>query len=138
MKAVSDALAAQVQQLDRSFRGFSPEEQKKPAKTSASSLPSPPATPGARPKRFSPRGSCRSVEKIAFQLSAGAALVDPALQEKIGLSAEQRRRLNAVYEQAGEKMQQLQRDTAAQVMQLLDEEQTAELKKQTQPAAETA
>ena len=52
------------------------------------------------------------------------------MQEKLGLSPEQRQRLNAVYEQAGEKMQQLQRDTATQVMQLLDEEQAAELKKQ--------
>src|SRR5208337_3698910 len=77
------------------------------------------------------------VEKIAFQLSAGAALADPALQEKVGLSAEQRRRLNALYEQAGEKMQQLQRDTAAQAVQLLDDEQAAELKKQINPPPKT-
>ena len=76
------------------------------------------------------------MEKIAFQLSAAGALSDPGLQEKLGLSPEQRRRLTAVYEQAGEKMQQLQRDTAAQVMQLLDEEQAAELKKQLDYAAE--
>ena len=72
----------------------------------------------------------RVVEKIAFQLSAAAALANPALQDKLDLSPEQRRRLTAIYEQAGEKMQQLQRDTAVQVMQLLDADQTAELKNQ--------
>ena len=58
---------------------------------------------------------------------------NPALQEKVRLTAEQRQKLTAVYEKAGEKMQQLQRDTAEQVMLLLDEEQAAELKKQMQP-----
>ena len=52
------------------------------------------------------------------------------MQEKLGLRPEQRQSLTAIYEQAGEKMQQLQRDTAAQVVQLLDDEQAAELKKQ--------
>ncbi len=70
------------------------------------------------------------MKKVAFELSATLALADPKTQEKIGLTAEQRERLNQVFEQAGEKMQQLQRDTAQQTMQVLDEEQAAALKSQ--------
>ena len=68
------------------------------------------------------------MKKIAFELSATFALADPKTQEKIGLSAEQRQRLNEVFEQAGEKMQQLQRETSQRTLQLLDEEQAAALK----------
>ncbi len=60
LRAVSDAYAAQVQQLDKSYRGFSPEEQKTRAETSATSFPSPLAAPSARPRRFSTQVSCRS------------------------------------------------------------------------------
>jgi uncharacterized protein YbaP (TraB family) len=70
------------------------------------------------------------VQRIGFELSASAALADPSTQEKMGLSPEQRKRLNSVYEKAGEKMQQLQRETATQVMELLDDDQAAALKRQ--------
>jgi len=130
LKAVSDGLAASFQRLDKSFREFSPQEQQDRTKDFTDQAAQ--AARNARRKAeavLTPR-QLQAVEKIAFQLSAAAALSNPALQEKLGLSPEQRQRLNVVYERAGEKMQQLQRDTATQVMQLLDEEQAAELKKQ--------
>jgi hypothetical protein len=130
LKAVSDGFAASFQRLDKSFREFSPEEQKTRAKEFSDQVGQ--FARNARRKAeaiLTPR-QLQAVEKIAFQLSAAGALSDPGLQEKLGLSPQQRRRLTAVYEQAGEKMQQLQRDTATQVMQLLDEEQSAQLKKQ--------
>jgi hypothetical protein len=133
LKAVADGYATQVQQLDKWIRGFSPEEQKLRAKDFAEEVAV--FAHNAQHKAeliLTPR-QLQIVEKIAFQLSAGAALTDPALQDKVGLSPEQRRRLNALYEQAGEKMQQLQRETAAQAVQMLDEDQTAELKKQINP-----
>ena len=70
------------------------------------------------------------MKKIAFDLSATLALADPKTQEKIGLSAQQRLRLKEVFDQAGEKMQQLQRDTAQRTMEVLDEDQAAALKAQ--------
>ena len=133
LKTVSDGLAAAFQRFDKSLSELSPEEQESRTKSFSDQ-----ATQLARNARrkaeaiLTPR-QLQAVEKIAFQLSAAGALSDPALQEKLGLSPEQRQRLNAVYEKAGEKMQQLQRDTATQVMQLLDEEQSAELKKQLEP-----
>ena len=74
------------------------------------------------------------MKKIAFDLSATLALADPKTQEKIGLSAEQRQRLKEVFEQAGEKMQQLQRNTSQRTMQVLDEDQAAALKAQMEAA----
>ncbi len=136
LKAVSDGFATSLQKLDKSYAELSAEEQQSRGKSfsdQASQL-----AHNARRKAeaiLTPR-QLQTIEKIAFQLSAAGALSDPALQAKIGLSAEQRQRLTVVYEKAGEKMQQLQRDTATQVMQLLDAEQAAELKKQieSQPA----
>jgi len=133
LKAVSDGLAAAFQKLDKSFQELSPEEQRNPPKNFTDQAGQ--LTRSARRKAEAillPQ-QLQAVEKIAFQLSAAGALSDPALQEKLGLNEEQRQRLTAVYEKAGEKMQQLQRDTAAQVMQLLDGEQAAELKKQLDP-----
>jgi hypothetical protein len=133
LKAVSDGYAAQVQQLEKSFRGFSPEEQKARAKDLGEQIAQFARSAQRKAEAILTPRQLQSVQKIAFQLSAGAALVDPALQEKIGLTAEQRRRLNLVYDQAAEKVQQLQRDTAERVMQLLDDEEAAELKKQLNP-----
>ena len=130
LKAVSDSYSAQVQQLGKSFREFSPEEQKTRAKDLADQIALFARNAQRKAEAVLTPSQLQALEKIAFQLSAGAALADPALQEKVGLSPEQRRKLNAVYEQAGEKMQQLQRDTAEKVVQLLDDKQAAALKKE--------
>ena len=130
LKAVSESLVASFQRLDSSFRELAPEEQQKQRKEMGDQFSQ--LARNAQRKAesiLSPR-QLQAVKNISFQLSAVGALSDPDLQEKLGFSPEQRRRLTAVYEQAGEKMQQLQRDTAAQVMQLLDEGQAAELKRQ--------
>ena len=130
LKAVSDGYVASMQQLDKSFSEFSPEEQQNRAKDINDQVAQLARNAQRKAEAILTPQQLQAVERIAFQLSAAGALSDPGLQEKLGLSPEQRQRLNAVYEQAGEKMQQLQRDTATQVMQLLDEEQSAELKKQ--------
>lgn len=130
LKAVSDGCAAQMQQLNKSFREFSPEEQQIRAKDINDQVAQIARNAQRKAEAILTPQQLRAVERIGFQLSATAALADPGLQEKLGLGPRQRQRLNQVYEQAAEKLQQLQRDTAAQVMQLLDEQQTAELKKQ--------
>jgi hypothetical protein len=122
LKAISDGLAASFQQ----FRELPQEEQQAREKNLSGQF----RDAQRRAKAILTPRQLQAVEKIAFQLSAAGALTDPRLQEKLGLSLEQQRRLTTVYEQAGEKMQQLQRETATQVMQLLDDEQSAALKKQ--------
>jgi len=132
LKTVSEGLAASIKQLGKSFNEFSAEEQKTRAKDINDQVAQLARNAQRKAEAILTLQQLRAVEKVAFQLSASGALANPALnlQEKLDLSPEQRRRLAAIYEQAGEKMQQLQRDTASQVMQLLDEEQAAELKKQ--------
>lgn len=135
LQAVSSGYVAAMQQLEKSYRGFSPEEQQNRAKDINEQVAQ--IAGNARHKAeaiLSPK-QLQTVEKIAFQLSAAGALADPRLQEKLGLRPEQRQRLTAIYEHAAEQMQQLQRDTATQAVQAIDEEQTAELKKliDTQP-----
>ncbi|MGO9109614.1 MAG: hypothetical protein ACLP9L_10295 [Thermoguttaceae bacterium] len=130
LKTVSDGLAASIKQLGKSFNEFSAEEQQTRAKDINDQVAQLARNAQRKAEAILTPQQLRAVGKIAFQLSAAGALSSPELQEKIDLSPEQRKRLTAIYEQAGEKMQQLQRDTAAQVMQLLDEEQAAELKKQ--------
>ncbi len=129
LKAVSDGYMASMQHLDKSFQELSPEEQQKQSKGFGNQAAQGARNAQRRAEAILTPHQLHVVEKIAFQLSATGALSDPGLQEKLGLSPEQRQRLTAVFEQAGEKMQKLQRDTAAQVMPLLDDEQTAELKK---------
>jgi len=130
LKAVSDGYVASMQQLGKSFRELSPEEQQKKGKETSDQVARFSRSAQRKAEAILAPQQLQVVEKIAFQLSAAAALPDPALQEKLGLNSEQRQRLTAVYEQAGEKMQKLQRETAVQVMQLLDDEQTAALKKE--------
>ena len=129
LKAVSANYVAARQRLDKSFREFSPEDQQSRAKEFSEQAAQ--IAHSAQHKAeavLSPR-QLQAVKRIAFQLSAAGALTNPELQEKVGLSEEQRQRLSAVYELAGEKMQQLQRETASQVMEVLADEQAAELKK---------
>jgi hypothetical protein len=130
LKAVSDGYVASMQRLGKSFSEFSPEEQQKRAKDINDQVAQLARNAQRKAEAILAPQQLHIVERIAFQLSAAGALSDPGLQEKLGLSMEQRQRLNAVYEQAGEKLQQLQRDTAIRVMQLLNEQQAAELKKQ--------
>ncbi len=130
LKAVSAGYAASMQRLGKSFNEFSPEEQQKRAKDINDQVAQLARNAQRKAEAILTPQQLRVVERIAFQLSAAGALSDPGLQDKLNLSPEQRQRLNAVYEQAGDKMQQLQRDTATRVMQLLNEEQATELKKQ--------
>jgi len=130
LKAVSDGYVSSMQQLGKSFRELSPEEQQKQTKDFSDQASQLARNARRKAEAILTPQQLHTVEKIVFQLSAAGALSDPGLQEKLGLSPEQRQRLTSIYEHAGEKMQQLQRDTAAQVIQLLDEGQSAELKKQ--------
>jgi hypothetical protein len=130
LKTVSDGLAASMQRLGKTFSEFSAEDQQKRGQDIRDQVAQFAANARRKAETILTPRQLQAVEKIAFQLSATGALADPALQEKVGLSPQQRRRLATIYEQAGDKMQQLQRDTATQVMQLLNEEQSAELKKQ--------
>jgi Spy/CpxP family protein refolding chaperone len=130
LKAVSDGYVASVQKLGKSFREFSPEEQQTRAKDIRDQVTRLARNAQHKAEAILNPEQLEVVEKITFQLAAANFLSDPRMQEKLGLSPLQRQRLSVVYEQAGEKMQQIQRDTAAQVSRLLDEDQTAELKKQ--------
>lgn len=119
-----------MRQFGKSFQDLSPEEQQTQGKDISDQAAQVARSTQRKAAAILTPSQLQVVEKIAFQLSAAAVLSQPSMQAKLDLSPEQRRRLDAVYEQAGEKMQQLQRDTAAQVIQLLDAEQAAELKKQ--------
>ena len=130
LKAVSEAYVASMRQFGKSFQDLSPEEQQTQGKDISDQAAQVARSTQRKAAAILTPSQLQVVEKIAFQLSAAAVLSQPSMQAKLDLSPEQRRRLDAVYEQAGEKMQQLQRDTAAQVIQLLDAEQAAELKKQ--------
>jgi hypothetical protein len=129
LKAISDGLAASFQRMNSSFRGMSQEEQQNRSKEYSDQASQLARNAQQKAEAILTPAQLQAVKKIAFQLSAAGALSDPGLQEKVGLTAEQRKRLDAVYGQSSEKMQLLQRDTATQVIQLLKEEQVAELKK---------
>jgi Spy/CpxP family protein refolding chaperone len=130
LKSISDGYTASMQRLDKTFEQLEPEEKQKQAKDFGEM-----ASQSARNAQRRAEGvldvqQLQAVRKIAFELSATRALADPNVQEKIGLSPAQREHLNQLFERAGEKMQELQRETAQQAAELLDEDQAAELKKQ--------
>ena len=130
LKAVSDGYMATTQRLGKTFDQLDPAEKPKQGKDFADQAAQ--AAQAARQKAeaiLNPQ-QLQTVKKIAFELSATGALADPNMQKSIGLNAEQQQRLAAVYDKAAEKMQQLQRDTAQQVMQVLDEDQAAALRQQ--------
>jgi hypothetical protein len=130
LKTVSDGYSATVQQLGRTFDQLDPEEKQKQGKQYSDKAAQ--AARNAQRKAETILGpqQLQTLKRIAFDLSGTGALADPNVQSKIGLSAEQQQRLTRIFEQAGEKMQQLQRETAAQTMQVLNEQQTAALKVQ--------
>jgi vacuolar-type H+-ATPase subunit H len=130
LKAASDGFSASINQLNKSMEGLSQEEQESRGKEASERAAQFARSAQRKAEAILSPEQLKVVQRVGFELSAAGALADPNLQEKLGLSPEQRRRLNSVYERAGEKMQQLQRDTASQVIQLLDEDQAAALKRQ--------
>jgi Spy/CpxP family protein refolding chaperone len=130
LKAVSDTYGSSMAQLGKSFRELSPEEQQRQGKDIGEQAAQLARNAQRKTEAILTPQQLQAVEKIGFQLSAAAALADPGLQDKLNLSPQQRQRLTTIYEQAAEKVQQLQRDTATQVIELLNATQTAELKKQ--------
>ncbi len=128
LKAISDRYAATLQQLGAAFEKLGPQEKQERGKDVNEQAAQAARNAQRKAESVLTPQQLQAVKKIAFELSATFALADPKTQEKIGLSAEQRQRLNEVFEQAGEKMQQLQRETSQRTLQLLDEEQAAALK----------
>jgi hypothetical protein len=130
LKAVSDGYLAAMQQLGGNFDRLEPEEKQKQGKDFNTQAAQTARDAQRKAETILSPLQLQAVQKIAFELSATRSLADPKVQEKIGLSAEQRQHLSQIFEQAGEKMQQLQRDTAQQTMRVLDEGQAATLKEQ--------
>jgi hypothetical protein len=130
LRTVSDGYLNSVQQLAKTFQDLSPEEQKQQAKEFNDRVAQLARNAQRKAEAILSPKQLQTVQRIAFQLSVAGGLSDPAMQEKLGLSPQQREQLNAIFEQAGEKMQQLQRDTAQQAIEVLDDQQTAALKKQ--------
>jgi hypothetical protein len=130
LKAVSDSYMATVQRLGKAFDELDPADKPKQGKAFAEQAAQAAQAAQRKAEAILNPQQLQSVKKIAFELSAAGALADPNMQKSIGLNAEQQQRLVRVYDQAAEKMQQLQRDTAQQAMQVLDEEQAAALRQQ--------
>lgn len=57
-------------------------------------------------------------------------LANPQVQQQIGMSDAQKQQLERIYDQMRETIEQLQRDTAGKVLNLLTPEQQAALRKQ--------
>jgi hypothetical protein len=130
LKAVSDGYMATVQRLGKTFDQLDPAEKPKQGKAFADQAGQAAQAAQRKAEAILNPQQLQSVKRIAFELAATGALADPNLQKSIGLNAEQQQRLGRVYEQAAEKMHQLQRETAQQAMQLLDEEQAGALRQQ--------
>jgi hypothetical protein len=130
LKAVSDGYMATVQRLGKTFDQLDPAEKPKQGKAFSDQAAQAGQAAQQKAEAILKPQQMQAVKKIAFELSATGALADPNMQKTIGLNAEQQQRLARVYDQAADKMQQLQRDTAQQAMQVLDEEQAAALRQQ--------
>ncbi len=130
LKAVSDGYMATVQRLGKTFDQLDPAEKPKQGKGFADQAAQAAQAAQRKAEAILNPEQLQTVKKIAFELSATGALADPNMQKSIGLNDEQQQRLAAVYEKAAEKMQQLQRETSQQAMQVLDEEQAAALRQQ--------
>jgi hypothetical protein len=133
LKAVSDGFAASSHRLDDTFSELSQEDQQKQRREfSNRSAQAARAAQHKAESILSPQ-QLKTVQKLSFEFSATRALANPDIQEKLGLTPDQRRRLSSVYDKSGERIQQIERETAAQVMQLLDNDQANELKKMVEP-----
>jgi hypothetical protein len=128
LKVVSDSYMATAQQLAKTFNQLDAEEKQKQGGQFSDQAAQAARNAQRKAETILNPQQLQTVKRVAFELTATGVLADPNVQKKIGLSAEQQQRLNRIFEQAGEKMQQLQNDTSAQTMQLLDEEQTAALR----------
>ncbi len=130
LKAVSEAYVASEQQLSKTFNELATEEKQKQGKDFNDRAMQVVRDAQSKAEAILTPPQLQTVKKIAFELAVTGVLANPAAQDKIGLSAEQRQRLSQIFEQSNEKLQQLQRDTAQQTMQVLNEEQSASLKQQ--------
>jgi len=130
LKAISDGHAASVQLLDKAFDKLDAEEKQKQWSQFNDRATQVARSAQRRAEAILNPQQLQTVRRIAFELSATGVLADPSVQSKLGLSTEQQQRLTKIFEQAGEKLQQLQRDTAAQTMQVLNDRQTAILREQ--------
>ena len=79
LKAVSDGYVASMQQLGKSFRELSPEEQQKRAKDISDQAAQFARNAQRKAEAILTPQQLQVVEKIAFQLSAAGALSDPGL-----------------------------------------------------------
>jgi hypothetical protein len=130
LKGISDRYAASLQQIGAAFERLDADEKQKQGKDFNEQAAAAARNAQRKAEAVLAPQQLQAVKKIAFDLSATLALADPKTQERIGLNVQQRQRLKEVFDQAGEKMQQLQRDTAQRTMEVLDEEQAAALKAQ--------
>lgn len=71
-----------------------------------------------------------ALQKIDFRMRAPALLTNPRSHEQLGLSEEQRQRLRKIFDEAQEKLQKLQRETADQALGLLSPDQVDKLRQQ--------
>lgn len=72
----------------------------------------------------------QALDKISFRLWVAGAVTNPSVQGQLGLTEQQRQQLTSIYEKATERMQQLQRQTAGEALELLTPEQQAKLHQQ--------
>ena len=127
LKAISNGYQMAVQKAVAPLREMSEEEQKKAAVEVREQVGQMARSTQRKAEAVLSPQQLHAVQTIAFKLSAGQALTNPAAHEKLGLTPEQKQMLMAVYEKANEKMQKLQRESAEQILQLLNEEQVAKL-----------
>ena len=71
-----------------------------------------------------------TLKKIDFQLQVPAILTNPSSPDQLGLSEEQRQRMRQVFEEAQEKLQLIQRETAGLALGVLTPEQKEKLRQQ--------
>ena len=71
-----------------------------------------------------------AVRKIDFQLRVASYLANPAAFEQLGLTESQHRQLQHVFEESQERVQQLQRETGSQALDVLTPEQAEQLRQQ--------
>jgi hypothetical protein len=127
LKAISDQYQAAMRKNWEGLQGLSQEEQQKKMEGQARLQ-----VQAARKQveaALTPE-QLKTVQKMMFQLQAAGMLATPQVQEKLGLSEVQQQQLGRVYQQMQDKMQRLQREMAAQVVDVLTPEQQAALRKE--------
>jgi hypothetical protein len=130
LKALSDRYMMTVQQLGKTFESLEDQEKQRQGKDFSDRASQAARDAEKKAATILTPQQIQAVKKIAFELSATGMLADPNAQKKIGLSPDQQQRLAQIFEQTSEQMQKLQRETAQQAMQVLDDDQAAALKQQ--------